>query len=261
MLKKPQKSLTKFQSCIAIIGVSASCLFLVASPSELAIILNKPAKEITVEEIREIAQGITVKILRENESIGSGFIIFREGENYQIVTNAHVLRGVETPYQIQTYDNVIHNATLVKNETDLDNKDLALLEFVSKENNYPVAIFGQNITPGEEVYAAGFPNTENNFLFTTGKVSLILEKALEGGYQIGYTNLIEKGMSGSPLLNKKGEVIAINGMHANPLWGDPYIYEDGSTPEANLHQQMFQYSWGIPIQILLVGRMPFAPTL
>jgi S1-C subfamily serine protease len=94
MLKILKKTLTKLQFCVAIVGVSASCLFLVASPSELAVTLNKPVKEITIEEIREIATGITVKILKENEPIGSGFIISREGEKYQIVTNAHVLLGV-----------------------------------------------------------------------------------------------------------------------------------------------------------------------
>ncbi|QEI44135.1 hypothetical protein BMF77_04766 [Dolichospermum sp. UHCC 0315A] len=35
--------------------------------------------------------------------------------------------------------------------------------------------------------------------------SIVLEKALERGYQIGYTNKLEKGMSGGPLLNENGQ--------------------------------------------------------
>lgn len=37
-------------------------------------------------------------------------------------------------------------------------------------------------------------------------------------------------------------------MHAYPLWGDPYIFADGSEPEPALREQMVNYSWGIPIE-------------
>ena len=54
-------------------------------------------------------------------------------------------------------------------------------------------------------------------------------------------------MSGGALLNSKGEVVAVNGMHAYPLIGRPYIYEDGTTPKEKLINEMVHYSWGIPI--------------
>jgi S1-C subfamily serine protease len=108
----------------------------------------------------------------------------------------------------------------------------------------------------DTVIAAGFPfngdrSDDRGFKFTTGIVSLIAPKSLEDGYQIGYTNQIEKGMSGGPVLNLQGEVVAINGMHAYPLWGDPYIYQDGEKPSRSLHDIMVCSSWGIPINTFL----------
>ncbi len=54
-------------------------------------------------------------------------------------------------------------------------------------------------------------------------------------------------MSGGALLNSKGEVVAVNGIHAYPLLGRPYVYEDGTIPNEKLIDEMFHHSWGIPV--------------
>lgn len=237
------------------------------APSPVQVKINKlPKANLTPEQLQIISEQITVKIL-SGKSLGSGVIIHRQDSVYMVVTNDHVLRSATPPFQVQTRDGRIYQAQVEKRANALGENDLAVLSFNSNQD-YRVAKLGTTLKPGEMVFAAGFPlMLESNitseklqkdsnqglegFTFRSGEVYLVLEKALEGGYQVGYTNEIEKGMSGGSLLNHRGELVAINGMHAYPLWGDPYVYEDGSQPSAKLREKMVHYSWGIPIETFL----------
>ncbi|MCC5631376.1 trypsin-like peptidase domain-containing protein [Nostoc sphaeroides CHAB 2801] len=203
------------------------------------------------EQLKQLARSITVKIL-SGENEGSGILLRKNGQVYTVITNRHVLESGK-PVQIQTEDGKIHSANLVKG-VNFQGKDLALLEFRANAN-YTLAPLGNlsTIAVNEPIYAAGFPFEANpsqsqGFVFKTGQVLLVPERAFKEGYQIGYSNEIEKGMSGGPIFNSRGQVIGINGIHAYPLWGNPYIYEDGSQPSEALRDLMSRYSWGIPIQ-------------
>lgn len=188
---------------------------------------------------------ITVKIFGE-ESWGSGIIIEREGAEYTVLTNDHVLRNDVGEYQIETADGQIHLAR--PEAVKFEHYDLAIIKF-SSAVEYAVATLGNSdsLQEGEKVVAGGFPFGDKGLKYTEGQIGLILAKSLVDGYQIGYTNEIEKGMSGGPVLNLDGEVIAINGIHAHPLWGEPYLYEDGEQPSGEMGQRMKDYSWAIPI--------------
>jgi S1-C subfamily serine protease len=208
------------------------------------------------QKLHEYARSITVKVLSA-QGWGSGIIIQRQGQLYTVVTNEHVLNNQERSYQIQTPDGRIYEAVEDPN-INFPDRDLALLQFQSTDVEYEVAVLGDSSTlkEGDGTIAVGFPfhpdrAIDTGFKFTAGRISLVAEKSLVDGYQVGYTNEVEKGMSGGPVLNFEGQVIAINGMHAHPLWGDPYIYQDGSRPCPQMREIMERSSWAIPIQTFL----------
>lgn len=217
--------------------------------------LPQRAEDLAETAMFQKARSITVKVL-SGDNWGSGIIIQQQEQVYTVITNDHVLQSGEA-YRIQTPDGKIYSATRYL-ASQFSGKDLALLQFSSTKYDYKIGVLGSSsgLREGDKVYAAGFPSEPKKsdspgWKFTDGRVSLIPEKSLEDGYQLGYDNQIEKGMSGGPVLNLAGEVVAVNGMHAYPLWGDPYLFQDGSKPCEPMRELMVRSSWGIPIEKFL----------
>jgi Trypsin-like peptidase domain len=206
-------------------------------------------------QIRTLARGITVKV-DTGDSSGSGTLLQHRGRTYTVLTNKHVLESGKK-YYIQTADGHSYPAYPLKGVT-FGTDDLGVLTFESRRR-YTVATLQTHLRSGEAVFAAGYPWEQTTVRFNQGQVVLVTSCALEGGYQIGYSNDIAKGMSGGPLLNSHGEVVAIHGMHKYPLWGNPYVYPDGSSPPDKLKPLMTRSSWAIPT-IRLGSFVPKAKT-
>lgn len=198
-------------------------------------------------------QAATVRVVKI-DSAGSGVIIARQGNIYSVLTNWHVVNS-SNPL-ILTVDNEQHQLLVAPQQ--LGDLDLALLQFTS-EVEYPVAPIASSLPQvGDTVYAAGFPLEISNsssldsgndaFRLTQGEVSIIPAKSLPQGYQLGYTNETEIGMSGSPIFNTDGSLVAIHGRgkYRDPGFG-VYIFEDGSEPPPEQLEQMIKSSWGIPV--------------
>jgi S1-C subfamily serine protease len=208
-----------------------------------------------LQGLQRYARNITVKVISE-DNWGSGILVRRQGSSYTVLTNQHVL-WIGNNFTIQTPDGRSYAAQRDAT-TGFGKNDLGMLHFTSSPSTvYPIANLGCSLRlpSGTPVFAAGFPlplteQSTKGFKFTSGSISLISKKAFEGGYQVGYSNTIEKGMSGGPVLNTKGEVIAVNGMHQEPLWGDPYIYQDGSKPTIGFNI-LSHSSWAIPIETVV----------
>lgn len=214
----------------------------------------------------EIARLITVRIL-SNRGAGSGIIIEHQGETYTVLTCDHV--GNVSPndsFSILTSDSKTHQGYR-KRLLSLENVDLALIQFKSL-TSYQVAVAetSQNISVGDTVYTSGFSNYQYHnstpigetfhwglkaYKLTTGKISLMLtNQSLPRGYKLGYTNDVESGMSGGPVLNNQGRLIGINGRAKYPLQGiDAFVFADGIKPSQDMFKHMESLSWGIPISI------------
>jgi len=249
----------KIVACIGGLSMLLSSSAANSSISTRQTNIPQPPIQLSAAQLQEKAAAMTVKIL-STDFLGSGILLNKHNSVYTVLTNAHVLRADDPPYRIQTPDREIYQADVLKN-VNFQNYDLAILQFSTIKKIYSVANFGTVPKIGDEVFIAGFPIQEESekisFVFIGGKVSLILSKALEAGYQVGYTNRLEKGMSGGALLNKQGEVVGVNGMHAYPLWDAPSVFVDGSQAEEKLHQEIVRLSWAIPIDkvVQMMGKL------
>jgi tetratricopeptide (TPR) repeat protein/S1-C subfamily serine protease len=201
------------------------------------------------EQIRQLAQAVTVKVLSNNKG-GSGVLISKQGQTYTILTNAHLISNKGT-YRIQTPDGKTYTATVINQGNSLKGNDLAVLQFQSQEKYQIIPLASNsNLAENQEVFAAGFPDDSKELVITSGKISLLSTQPLVGGYQIGYTNEIRQGMSGGALLNQSGELIGINGLTNNAILNETYVYQDGTRPSVEQLQRLRQLSFAVPIETL-----------
>jgi tetratricopeptide (TPR) repeat protein len=244
----------------------------------LSVIVLQPtiANALSTEQIQKIAQSVTLKIETTGngtKSSGSGVLIQKQGNNYLLATNAHVvcsnrnyLKNCDKRpnYQIVTPDLQSHTVTETAVKV-LPNLDLALIQFQS-DRNYPVATLGNSdsIAIDEPIYAAGFPATKSRFSFYHGTIVASVRKRLTGdggGYTVIYDAATNPGMSGGGVFDRQGQIIAIHGQgdryregtetnvfhdqirkDLNPDWGNIYNAIIG---------QKIGINRGIPINYLL----------
>ena len=209
------------------------------------------------QDIYKLAQSSSVRIVRDNTA-GTGVIIYHEGDVYTVLTNWHVVK-TDSFLQIMAADGQIYQ--LLQPPQRLGNLDLALIQFQSRDSYQVATVATKDPEVGEKVYAAGFPLYEQDdssmntisqgiqaFRLTQGEVSLVLPKSLPSGYDLGYTNDTEIGMSGGPIFNTKGFLVGVHGRgkDRDPDFG-VYTFEDGSEPSPKMLETMIDCSWGIPI--------------
>ncbi|MDO8352920.1 MAG: DegQ family serine endoprotease, partial [Aestuariivirga sp.] len=176
---------------------------------------NSPFKDFFDEFLKKQRKGETPEQQdRSVSSMGSGFVVDVSG---LIVTNNHVVEGAES-IEVHFQDSTILKAELVGRDPKTD---LAVLR-VKSETPLPVVAFGDSdiLRIGEWVMAIGNP------FGLGGSVSLGIVSARNRDINAGpYDDFIQtdaainKGNSGGPLFNLKGEVVGINTAIFSPTGG------------------------------------------
>jgi serine protease Do len=237
------------------------------------------ARAILAREVGAIAKKTVVRIESVEGGFGSGVIIGRvERGNkniYTVLTAAHVVKSGGTRYKIITpipLNNLSQKRRLTididttRNVKIIPNVDLAEISF---ESSYTFAIGtignSEYIDEGSPVYVAGFPRPGRAIKriamqFTGGMVSSRLDESdspqgtlrdrnpqdQNNGYDLAYTNITRAGMSGGPVFDAAGRIVAIHGQ------GDRNNQASGESSDNGMeNDEKTGFNLGIPIQILL----------
>ena len=150
---------------------------------------------------------------QRSNALGSGFVISADGF---IVTNNHVIEGADE-IEIEFYSGKRLPATVVGTDPKTD---VALLK-VESEDAIPFVKFGDSNASrvGDWVLALGNPLGQG-FSASSGIVSA-RNRELSGTYDdyLQTDAAINRGNSGGPLFNMKGEVIGVNTAILSPNGG------------------------------------------
>ncbi|MEM0946046.1 MAG: DegQ family serine endoprotease [Pseudomonadota bacterium] len=150
---------------------------------------------------------------RRSQALGSGFVISEDG---YIVTNNHVIQGADE-ILIEFFEGFELQAEIVGTDP---NTDLALLKVQAEE---PLSFVpwgnSDDARVGDWVMAMGNPLGQG-FSVSAGIVSA-RGRALSGSYDdyIQTDAAINRGNSGGPLFNLRGEVIGVNTAILSPNGG------------------------------------------
>lgn len=241
-----------------------------------------PAKASVTDQVRQMAEQITVRVLGPG-SPGSGVIIARQGTTYTVLSANHVFSavGAGDEVDIRTYDGILHRSSGAQ-ITPLGSVDLALVTFVSG-NDYEIATFSNytyqlnetrdptaaNSTVGlyripndqsqHYVFVSGWPNigeerfvTNPGILIDVNGAAVSDPSAWSEGYEIVYTNLTHRGMSGGPVLDTTGRLVGIHGLaDGRGLNADDEVVQRFLPEGADLEPIKIGYSLAVPITTFL----------
>lgn len=145
---------------------------------------------------------------------GTGFIISKDGV---VLTNKHVVLDEDAYYTILTEDGAEYSVEVVARDPV---QDLAILKIKDSEKFFPTVKLGDSdkVKVGQTIIAIGNALGKYQNAVSVGVVSGLGRtiEASGGGFYETLKNVIQsdtainKGNSGGPLLNLKGEVIGVN---------------------------------------------------
>ncbi|MDT9338834.1 GUN4 domain-containing protein [Trichodesmium erythraeum 21-75] len=215
------------------------------------------------EKIASRLEPSIVKVFYQGEpGHGTGFFVPGEKGVCTVLTAAHVVKK-EGENLLKTNDGKEWPASKV--EIFPNNIDLALVSFQPEKRNCnysPLKIGNSDgLKQGSSIYISGFPIRDGYLVsqFVLGNVSRL--DRLAQGYGVSYQALTVGGMSGAPVVDVKGEVVAVHGMsdvevvksfaslQASLSESERSVYQD-AVRRVEAGVQRYTFSWGIPINML-----------
>ncbi len=153
--------------------------------------------------------------------LGSGVMISQRGRTVTVITNSHVVGDAEE-ISVRLSDGRRFIGTLVGSD---ERKDIALVRFESDET-MPLATLGNSdgLRVGDWVLAIGNPLGFSSSM-TSGIISATGRRTGPNQGSTSFTDYIQtdaainRGNSGGPLVNLRGEVVGINTWIASPSGG------------------------------------------
>lgn len=165
---------------------------------------------------RQVEDSLVLIAYGDVSGQGTGFLLLGPKGVCTVLTAGHVL-DVSIDLRLQTYsDRKNWTATNIRR---LPNLDAALVTFDPGEAKCPYQALplgnSDKVKLTDTIYISGFPDLDSPQLtkpFVSGKVTEIKEPPLTQGYGISYNADTATGMSGAPVVNVAGKVIAIHGL-------------------------------------------------
>jgi len=233
----------------------------------LALSLTSCGQQKSSQEIAETVKNSIVLISYQNEAgHGTGFIVPGPAGVCTVLTARHVVEG--RSLNLQTNDQKLHKTNSIQASPNLD---LAVVTFQSagEKCSYPSLNLGDSdsVKQTDQIYISGFPDRAGGGKlvrqFVRGSVSGL--DVLEQGYGISYDASTFGGMSGGPVLDVSGKVVAVHGKTDAQIVADLQSQQASLPPQqqAALQQaaarvaggvQINTFRWGIPIKTYLANQ-------
>lgn len=177
------------------------------------------ASALTRQQIRNVAEKLTVLIRENGRPEGSGTILRKIGNTYYVITSWHVVDNYQSKYEVVTNDKKNYQI-LTEKIIRLPGVDLAVIQFESQEiySYVEQSRVGNSelITMDNQVHIFGYPisviGINNEPQLITATISSLAPQ--EDGYAFTYTGNTFPGMSGSPIFDNEGRLIGIHGRGA-----------------------------------------------
>ncbi len=227
-----------------------------------------PNKKTPSRIAEQLKRGVVLISYKNRGGHGTGFFVTEDPSNCAVLTAGHVV-STYTPEQLilTTSDNQTREVTRIR---PFPNLDLALLTFAPRDNSYcpyQALELGDSdmVDTTDQLYILGF---DNNGIKQKVKGGVTTIYDLPNGYRIAYQATTTAGMSGSPVANLAGQVVAVHGrtdIEINILattnnFDKPQNLQSVLPSEQLRNPDSIRptFAWGIPIKKYLdiVGKKP-----